>query len=87
LDGSAGLFVPEKLRDELKTEIGDIDTFLTRKEIELHGEPYDDVDQGEYEDWVADLSPEEQVDVELTDRLSRLKGVMRDKIKKHVSEG
>lgn len=86
LDGSKGLFLPQRLREELKKEIDDIDAFLTEKQIELYGEP--DVGEGdEYEAWFAGLSPEEQADVEVTDRLSRLKGVMRDKIKKHVSEG
>jgi hypothetical protein len=86
LDGSTGLFLPERLRDELKKEIDDIDSFLTEKEIEIYGwEPPSD--EGEYEAWFEDLSPEEQLDVEVKDRLSKLKGVMRDKIKKHVSEG
>jgi hypothetical protein len=87
LDGSKGLFLPEKLREELKKEIDSIDAFLVEKEIELYGEPPDVGDEGDYEGWFADLSPEEQADVEVTDRLSKLKGVMRDKIKKHVSEG
>ena len=87
LDGSTGLFLPEKLREELKKEIDDIDAFLTEKQIEIYGRDPDKYDEGEYEAWFKDLSPEEQVDVEVKDRLSKLKGVMRDKIKKHVSEG
>ncbi|MGB8780913.1 MAG: hypothetical protein WCD81_09745 [Candidatus Bathyarchaeia archaeon] len=87
LDGSTGLFLPEKLREELKKEIDDIDTFLTEKQIEIYGEPPDLGEEDEYEEWFADLPPEDQANIEITDRLSKLKGVMRDKIKKHISEG
>lgn len=87
LDGSIGLFLPEKLREELKKEIDDIDAFLTDKQIEIYGWEPEQPDEGEYEAWYEDLSPEEQIDVDVVDRLSKLKGAMRDKIKKHISEG
>ena len=85
LDGSTGLFLPDKLRRELKNEVEDIDSFLLKKQIEIYGEP-PDYEPEDYEAWFEDLSPEERVDVEVKDRLSRLKNSMRDKIKKHVSE-
>jgi hypothetical protein len=85
LDGSTGLFLPDKLRKELKNEVEDIDSFLLKKQIEIYGEP-PGYESDDYEAWFEDLSPEERVDVEVKDRLSRLKNSMRDKIKKHVSE-
>ncbi len=84
LDGSIGLFLPAGLRNELRKEVDDIDRFLLRKEIEIQGEP--EYDQDEYEAWFADLSPEEQLDVEVRDRLSRLKENMRSKMEKHLSD-
>jgi len=83
---SLGLFLPDKLRDELKKELQDIDQFLLEKEIDLHGEPWEEELENDYEAWFESLSPQERVDVEVTDRLSKLKGSMMDRIKKHISE-
>ena len=85
LDGSLGLFLPHKLREELRKEVRDIDSFLLEKEIDLYGEP-SGYGEDEHEAWFESLSPEERVDVEVRDRLSKLKGSMRDKIKKYISE-
>ena len=84
LDGSSGIFVPDKLRKELKKKIWDIELFLYEQELELYGPPPEIPD--DYEDWIEDLSPEELVDMELENRLSKLKGSMRESIKKYVSE-
>jgi hypothetical protein len=81
------VFLPEKLRLELKKEMNNIDRFLFEKELEIYRWEPAEPDEGEYKAWFKDLSPEEQLDVEVTDRLSNLKGLMRDKIKKYVSEG
>jgi len=89
LNGSLGLFLPDKLREGLKKEIQDIDQFLFEKEIEIFGEPEppeEFPEEYEHEAWLASISPVERVDVEVRDRLSRLKGSMRDKIKKYISE-
>lgn len=86
LDGSLGLFLPDKLREELKKEVQDIDQFLLEKQIDLYGEPPEWSEPDDSEAWFESLTPEERVDVEVTDRLRKLKGLMRDKIKKHISE-
>lgn len=87
LNGSLGLFLPDKLRGELKKEIQDIDQFLLEKQIDLYGGPPEEwFEEDDYEAWFESLSPEERVDIEVRDRLSKLKGSMRNKIKKHISE-
>ena len=86
LNGSLGLFLPDKLREELKKEIQDIDQFLFEKQIDLYGEPPEEYFEDDYEAWFESLSPEERVDVEVRDRLSKLKGSMRNRITKHISE-
>lgn len=87
LEGSLGIFLPEKLRMDLKKEMKDIDQFLYEKQIEIEGPPPDyDSYIDDREAWFKSLNPYERVDVEVKDRLSRLKSSMRDKIKKQVSE-
>lgn len=82
LDGSSGIFLPDKLRDELRKEILDIDGFLYRKMEELYGpEP----EPPDYEDWIQDLSPEEEVDMEIEQRLRGLKDSMKRRIMKYIS--
>ena len=76
------MFLTSGLREALKKEIDDISSFLYEKQIEIYGEqPEPDYD---YYDWIA--TPEEEVDNEVKNRLSSLKGNMRDKIKAHISE-
>jgi uncharacterized membrane-anchored protein YhcB (DUF1043 family) len=88
LDGSFGLFLPDKLKEELKKEMQDIDQFLFDKEIELYGEPSEEwlqTSQNDYEAWFESLSPKERVDEEVKERLSSLKSSMRKKIEKYIS--
>lgn len=85
LNGSTALFLPDKLRNELKKEIRDIDQFLSQKRIEIEGSP-PEFDEEEHEAWLQSLDPYEAVDREVRDRLSRLKSSMMDKIKKSISE-
>jgi len=84
LDGSTGMFLPDKLKKELKKEIWSINAFLSEKRDEIYGpEPeYPD----DYEDWLQAISPEEALDEQITTRLRGLKTLMRDKIRKYVSE-
>jgi hypothetical protein len=85
LDGSSGIFLPDKLRVELRKEVLNIDAFLHAKMEELYGsEP--EPEYPDYEDWIEALSPEEEVDMEVEQRLSGLKDSMRQKIRKYVSE-
>ena len=84
LDGSSGIFLPEKLKQELKNEVQDVSSFLSKKIEEFYGtepEPPDD-----YEDWAEALSPDEEIEAELEARLKGLKSKMRGKIKRYVSE-
>jgi hypothetical protein len=85
LDGSSAIFLNDKLRKDLKKELYDIDAFLTEKELEFFGPPPEQ-DEQDYGDWFESLSPDQQIDVEVENRLTSLKGTMRDRIKKHVSE-
>lgn len=85
LDGSSGIFLPNRLRNELKSELSSLDDFLSEKEIELRGPP-PEYPPEEYEAWFEDLSPDEQLDIEVENRLSTLKDTMRSKIKNHVSD-
>ena len=85
LNSSSGLFLPDNLRKELKSEIQNIDQFLFEKRIEIEGPP-PEFEPEEYEAWFQSLDPYEAVDVEVRDRLSRLKRSMRDKIRKSISE-
>ena len=88
LDGSSGIFIPDKLRKELKKEMRDIDDFLFDKIQEIYGqyEPdYPPDEEEDYEAWAQDY-PEEALDAEVRQRLGGLKGSMRDKIKKYISE-
>lgn len=83
VDGSSGIFVPEKLKDELRKEIQSVNAFLSEKLEELYGpEPEPD----DYDDWAEDISPEEELDQEVETRLRGLKSQMRQKIRKYVSE-
>jgi len=83
LDGSSSMFLPDKLREELRKEMQNIDAFLYAKMEELYGtEP----EYPDYEDWIQDISPEEEVDMEVRQRLSGLKDSMRREIRKYVSE-
>ncbi len=84
LDGDSGIFIPIKLRNELKKELQDIWNVLYSKQIEMYG-PEPEYEEEDYEDWAKDF-PEEALDAEITERLSKLKGSMRSKIKEYVSE-
>jgi len=87
LDGSSGIFLPEILCKELKKELHDIETFMWKRRDDLYGpepepdEPPDD----DYEAWAQDF-PEQAIDAEIKSRLMGLKGSMRGKIKKYISE-
>lgn len=86
LNGKSGIFLPKKLRKELEKEIHDIDDFLSRKELELYGRPPEPESYlNDYEKWI-EVSPEEEVDMEIKSRLGGLKRSMRDKIRKYASE-
>jgi gas vesicle protein len=84
LDGESGIFVPIKLRNELKGKLQEIWNYLDTKQIELYGEPPEEPPD-DYEAW-AEAFPEKALDAEITQRLSTLKSSMRDKIKEYVSE-
>ena len=84
LDGDLGIFIPTKLRNELKKELQDIWNFLYSKQIEMYG-PEPEYEEEDYEAW-TEVFPEEAVDAEITERLSKLKGSMRSKIKEYISE-
>lgn len=79
LDGSSGIFIPTRLRDELKSEINEIWSLIYSDVPEPEPEEFD------YESWAEDF-PEQARSYEIGDRMRRLKGSMRDKIKKYVSE-
>ena len=84
LDGSSGIFLPDKLRKELKKEIRDIDAFMWEKLEDLYGPP-PEYEPDDYEAW-TEAYPEQALDEEIRSRLRGLKGSMRSKIKKYVSE-
>jgi len=84
LDGNVGIFLPDRLTKELKEEISSTSAFISQKYEEFFGpepEPPED-----YQDWVRDISPEEEIDEQIESRLSGLKDLMRNKIRKYVSE-
>ena len=90
LDGKQALFLPRKLRSELRGEVLKLDGFLSNRLVELghYQEPPDEwIEDHEAEAaaW-AEAFPEEALDAEVRQRLSGLKSSMRDKIKKFVSE-
>lgn len=80
LDGSSGIFIPTRLGDELKNEINKIWSLIYGTGI-----PEPEPEEFDYESW-AKAFPEEALGYEITDRMHRLKGSMRDKIKKYISE-
>jgi len=90
LDGKQALFLPRKLRSELRGEVLKLDGFLLNRLIELGH--YEEPPEGFVEDWEAESAawaeafPEEALDAEVRERLSGLKSSMRDKIKKYISE-
>jgi hypothetical protein len=84
LNGSSGIFLPEKLKEELRNEVRSVSAFLSKKLEELYG-PAPEIPD-DYPDWIKALSPEEEIDVELEARLKGLKSQMRGKIRKYVSE-
>jgi hypothetical protein len=87
LDSSSGLFLPVALKRELRKQLLELDAFLQEKEFEIYGEPEEDPHaEEEYESWFSDLSPDEQLDVEIEQKLESVKGNMRDKIQKHMSD-
>ena len=86
LNGSSGLFLPEKLVVDLRKELSDIDHYLTEKEYEIMGPP-PEYPEEEYQEWMQSLDPFEEVDMEVKNKLSTLKRDMKDKIKKNISEG
>jgi len=90
LDGKQALFLPRKLRSELRGEVLRLDGFLLNRLIKLghYQEPRDEWledQEAEAAAWAEDF-PEEALDAEVRQRLSGLKSSMRDKIKKYVSE-
>ena len=87
LDGKQGLFLPRKLRKELRGEVLKLDSFLFNRLVELghYQEPPDEDYEDDYEAWAKDF-PEQALDAEVRQRLSGLKGSMRGKIKKYISE-
>jgi len=83
LDGSSGIFVPEKLKEELRQEIRSVNAFPSERLEEMHGvEPEPD----DYDDWAEAISPEEELDQEVETRLRGLKSQMIERIRKYVSE-
>lgn len=84
LDGSSGIFLPEKLCKELKKELQSIDAFMWEKLEDIYGPPPEE-EPDDYEAW-AEAYPEDALDAEIRSRLMGLKGSMRDKIKKYISE-
>lgn len=83
LDGSSAIFLTDKLRKELKNEVSSISAFIYSKEKEFGLIPdYPD----DYEDWIEELDPLQELDEEIKSRLRNLKSSMRSKIRKHVSE-
>jgi hypothetical protein len=84
LDGSSGIFLPEKLKEELRNEVREVSVFLSKKIEEVYG-PTPEIPD-DYEDWIEDISPDEEIDVALETRLRNLKSEMRGKIRKYVSD-
>jgi len=90
LDGKQALFLPTRLRNELRGEMLKMDGFIIGRLAELghYEEPPDEY----LEDYAAEAAawaeafPEEALDAEVRERLSRLKSSMRDRIKKYISE-
>jgi len=83
LDGSSAIFLPDNLRKELKNEVSSVDAFIYSKEKEFGMIPdY----PNDWEDWVRDIDPIEELKEEIESRLGSLKFSMRSKIRKHVSE-
>lgn len=82
LNGSSGLFLPDKLRRGLIEQIRGIDALIYGRTVEIYGpEP----EYPDYEDWVQAYSPEQVLEMEVQSRLKGLKGSMRDKIRKYTS--
>lgn len=87
LDDSSGLFLPESMREELKKELTDIDAFLENEQYNIYGPPPDYPNaEEEYDAWIADMPPDKKLDMDLDDKLCKLKSNMLNKIKKQVSE-
>lgn len=84
LNGQSGIFLPTKLQNDLRKEMKDIRDYLYSKQIEIFGEE-PDYPEDDYEAWAAAF-PEQALDVEVMNRLSKLKGSMRSKIKEYVSQ-
>jgi hypothetical protein len=84
LDGSSGIFLPEKLKEELRNEVRGVSAFLSKKIEEFYG-PTPEIPD-DYEDWIEAVSPDEEIDAEVEARLRGLKSKMRGNIRKYVSE-
>jgi hypothetical protein len=75
------------LKQELRRQLLELDSFLQARELEIYGEPEENSHaEEEYESWFNDLSPDEQLDVEIERRLESLKGNMISKIQQHMSD-
>lgn len=90
LDGKQALFLPRKLRSELRGEVLKLNGFLTSRLVEIgfYGEPPDEYledYEAEAAAWAEDF-PKAALDAEVRERLSGLKSSMRDRIKKYLSE-
>jgi len=90
LDGKQALFLPTRLRSELKGEVLKLDSFLTKRlfEIGYYQEPpeeYFEDAQAEAAAW-AEAFPKQALDAEIRERLSGFKSSMSDIIKKYLSE-
>lgn len=87
LDSSSGLFLPAILKTELRGQLIAIDGYLQERQFEIYGEPDEDPNaEEEYKSWFNDLSPDQQLDIEIERRLSALKSAMTRKIEEHITD-
>lgn len=84
LDGDSGLFLPDKLKSDLRKELAEVDSLVAEQEIMIFGPPPEY--PNDYDEWARDLSPEQQLDDEITSRLSGLKSKMGEEIRKYFAE-
>jgi hypothetical protein len=83
LDGNSAIFLSDKLSKELRNEVSSVDTFIHQREVDLGMiNEYPE----EWQEWVQDLDPIEELKAEIETRLSGLKSSMRSKIRKYFSE-
>lgn len=83
LDGSLAIFLPIKLREDLKKEVQNVDDFIYQREIDIGmRQEYPE----EWEEWVQEYDPIEELKKDLGTRLKGLKSSMRNRIRKYFSE-